>query len=227
MSSDLICVCFDLGGVLARIRHTWGEAMQGAGVERGSEAFLSLPLIACPAFNEFQAGQRALDSYLVELGRFLGGINVDQALAVHQAILVGPYPGTHELVRQLHQSGFITGCLSNTNEPHWQIMRHSGAYPAISELHVPFASHEVLLEKPHPEIYRAFAARASVPPEAIAFFDDSQPNVDAAIREGWRAWKIDPEGDPVTQMHQLEPLLAKDRPGLAPGANRASGLRDS
>ena len=53
------------------------------------------------------------------------------------------------------------------------------------------SSHQVGVCKPDPAIYQAALRRAGVAPDAVAFFDDLQENVDAATRLGMRAFRTE------------------------------------
>src|SRR5687768_3281795 len=98
-------VCFDLGGVLVRIARTWREAMLAAGLLPPPGEFESA-LTDCPAFDAYQAALIGSEEYLAELGRYLGGLSAEEARQVHVHILVEPYPGTIELVRDLRRAGY-------------------------------------------------------------------------------------------------------------------------
>lgn len=197
-------VCFDLGGVLVRITLDMAEAAARAGV-----AIVGSPgkFMDYPPFIEFQAGRLSEDAYLIGLGEMLGCTAAD-ALAVHNHILVEPYPGTLELIEALEANGVVCGCLSNTNAPHWQEMREGSRFPNVSRLSVAVASHEHQMEKPNAAIFERFRELAGWPhPDEIAFFDDTRANVDAARALGWRAWSIDPAEDTAEQMQVAIALL--------------------
>jgi FMN phosphatase YigB (HAD superfamily) len=192
-------VCFDLGGVLVRISRTWAQAMETAKVQ-SPLGNLDLPLSACPAFEEYQAGAIGSEEYTVRLAEFLGGVPIADARRVHAGILIEPYPGTYELVQELRTAGFLTGCLSNTNEPHWQLMCLGEDLPGIAALDIKVASHDIKAQKPHPDSFLAFEERSGVTGEHIAFFDDSEENVRTAARQGWNAHWVDYRGDTALQM---------------------------
>jgi len=97
-----------------------------------------------------------------------------------------------------------TACLSNTNERHWDTVNDAG-----SAHHVPlhtldhlFASHLIGQRKPDGAIYEHVERAVGVPGGAILFFDDTEANVDAALRRGWHAVRIDPAEAPVQQMRR-------------------------
>lgn len=191
-------VCFDLGGVLVRITLNVAEAARRSGVRRFSAA-PELSFADLPFFLQFQAGILDERAYLAEFSKF-GGSSVEEAKSVHNHILIEPYPGTLELIRDLRAEGLQTACLSNTNALHWQEMLYSGRFPNVAGLDVHLASHERKLEKPDPRFYREMEMLTGVEAAEVVFFDDGLANVQAARACGWYAEHIDPEGDPAKQM---------------------------
>lgn len=194
---------FDLGGVLVEINHTWREAARQAGVACAAPG----GLLECQALLDYQAGRIDEPEYYVRLAQYLGSSR-NEAEAVHEAILVGPYPGTYEIVDALDSAGVHTGVLSNTNAPHWHAMTRTGRFPNVERARTRLASHEARLEKPDPRIYRAWEALAGVPPEAVLFFDDAPANVQAAHACGWDAVLVSPDVPPAGQ---IEAALAERR----------------
>lgn len=202
-------VCFDLGGVLVRITLDLREAARRAGLSVADNCPASFADV--PEFAEYQAGRMDDSAYAAALGRVLG-LSAAEAVAVHNHILIEPYPGTHELVTDLG-SVLRTGCLSNTNALHWEEMRGGDRFPHVRQLEIALASHEVRLEKPDPAIFARFEEMAGVNGSDIVFFDDSVVNVRAAAQAGWRSVWINPQGDPAAQIRRA---LAHDDSGVAP-----------
>ncbi len=200
---------------MVRISHTWREAMAQAGLD--SETVPNGILTDFPGFDRYQAGDIDLQTYLQQLGKYLGGLNTAKAMQVHRSILIEPYAGMLEVVKDLHDLNIKTGCLSNTNEPHWEEMRLSGRFPAIAALQIAVLSHEVCLEKPQPQIYERFCEKAFVNPAEVLFFDDSPKNVRGALAAGWHADLVDPlrEIEPQVRESLREcgiPLSSHDSP---------------
>jgi len=194
-------VVFDLGGVMAEISHTWEDAALCAGVTCSNLRSHSTKLTALDAFEPYQAGQISLDEYLGRLAEF-AGCSPEDALRVHNGILVEEYPGIRQLVDDLHQKGVRTGCLSNTNPPHWDVLALNGQYPAIHSLEMKMASHLAGVNKPSPEIFELYTTTFGIEPNSIAFFDDYQANVDGALACGWQARWIDASKDTPTQLRE-------------------------
>lgn len=186
-------VCFDVGGVLIRITQNWHEAANLAGVTIQSELPLEAHLLNAPFFDGYQAGSVNDEQYLHELAAYLGNVPLEAAERVHNHIMLEPYPYVDQIIRQLNEQGFTTSCLSNTNEPHWYDMFHSGRFPANEALQVRMASHVVGISKPDPEIFRKFELEVEASGSEIVFFDDTSVNVEIANNLGWQAFRIDPK----------------------------------
>ena len=195
-------VCFDIGGVLAKISTTWGDAAANAGIDLGNEDACKQSMHHCPNFDEYQNGLVTTEQYLSSLSQFLE-VGKDEAERVHAGILVSPYEGTIELVTDLCNSGRKTACLSNTNERHWPTLISKKHYPAIAMLDFKVASHEIKLMKPDSEAYEEFQRITNTTAAEIVFFDDGAGNVGGANACGWQAHRIDPSGDPVLQMREI------------------------
>jgi putative hydrolase of the HAD superfamily len=199
VSSTRKAVVFDLGGVLARICHTWEEAADVAGVPHDISPGGHTPLANFSGFDLYQAGTISFDIYLKELALFLG-CSEDDAPKVHNSIIVEEYPGVAELIRELRQRGYRLGCLSNTNTAHWEHLALNGSFPTIESLEMKMASHLVGLNKPDPAIFRLYASEFGLQPRDIYYFDDHPLNVEAARAEGWAAARITPGDDTAHQM---------------------------
>lgn len=200
------CVVFDIGGVLVRIRQTWGECAEAVGVELPPE-ITKLKNGAFALLDPYQEGLVETSYYVAELRAFLGGASADDAIAVHYGMLAEAFAGTAQLAAELSAAGITCGCLSNTNELHWPVLHGSGTYPAISGLDLPLASHQVRLAKPNQEIYRRFEAMSGLAPEDHFYFEDHPDYIAVAGNCGWNACLIDPNGDTAAQMRSY--LAAK------------------
>jgi glucose-1-phosphatase len=208
--SDVV-VCFDLGGVLIRIRRTWQQAALAAGVNTALPDNELYPLTDFPLFDAYQLGALDDREYLRELGCYLGIKSEDKARAVHLAILDGTYGGAEKLLDDIERAGMGTACLSNTNMLHWNEMISNGRFSCVSRLRYKVASHELRLLKPDPAFFRLFDRELATRPGNVYFFDDHEGNALAAQRHGWRAHFVDHEGDPIADIRNTlaaEGLLA-------------------
>lgn len=99
--------------------------------------------------------------------------------------MLGPVPGTHELVRELAAVDFPQLGLTNWSA---ELYPHAPAtYDVIELLGDVVVSGEVRLAKPDPAIYRLVAERAGMPLDRLVFIDDSADNVAAAAALGMHA----------------------------------------
>jgi FMN phosphatase YigB (HAD superfamily) len=195
-------VCFDLGGVLIRIRRTWNECAEAAAIKTGLPETEVYDLMDFPLFDAYQMGSLATNEYLEGLAKYLE-TKPAMAKEVHMAILSESYEGTTDLIQELNAKDLDTGCLSNTNVLHWEEMVGSGRFPGIPQLHFKFTSHDIRLLKPDSAIFRLFDRETGYDGEHIVYFDDHQLNVDAARKNGWNAFYIDHEANPVVQMRKV------------------------
>ncbi len=200
-SPDVQLVCFDLGGVLVRICHSWPEAAELAGVPDLMP--LDEPRVAAGVKRvllEFELGRvdrAGLVERIIDLSR---GYEPTHITAIVEGWLKDPYPGSDVLVERIRAAGIPTACLSNTNAWHWEVMSDRERFPALWRLDHRFASHLSRARKPDAAFYQALESELAVDPRSIVFFDDLPENVEAAGARGWRAHVITPDRDPVAQM---------------------------
>jgi len=199
-------ICFDLGGVLVRICRSWREGCERAGLQVYDD--LDAPAARAARTHwahQYQLGRIDCDTFARGLSDAVGGrYTPEQVRAIHDAWIIAEYPGVAGLLRRLNESvGLTTAILSNTNHGHWARLIpgvNGGEFPSLGLVRRPYASHLLGLAKPDPAIYRAFELRAQVTPGDVLFFDDLEENVAAARACGWRAERIDHEGDTVAQI---------------------------
>lgn len=197
LDQEIKLVCFDLGGVLVNISSTWNEAAARANVSTSLTSPLRIADLDLLA--GLQDGSVDEVDYAQQLAGFLG-VSEIEAMAIHDAILIGEYAGAIELVALLHEAGIQTGCLSNTNARHWRRMRSE--FPSVRMLGIPGVSDELKLAKPSSEIYRVYERLALMPAESVMFFDDTLENVAAAKNCNWKAQHIN-GCDPIGQMRRF------------------------
>jgi HAD superfamily hydrolase (TIGR01509 family) len=198
MSEGKPVVCFDIGGVLVQIRHTWDAAVTAVGMKINDR--MKVPLNDAHALLEYQDGALTDAQYGERLAEWLNS-TPEEALEVHAAILDQDYPGALDLVKTLQGKGVFTCCFSNTNAHHWARLSSPEFHPAVAGLDALFASHELRLAKP---LHSAFeTVESKMPPHSqVVFFDDTLENVEAANECGWNAYQVDPQADPIAQMHR-------------------------
>jgi HAD superfamily hydrolase (TIGR01509 family) len=175
---------FDLGRVLVEITG-----------ERDIKPFLKRPLRtdesgwpAMRAWEAFEMGHLTP----AEFGeQFVAqaDLDVDAAgfLEIFEAWSRGFMPGARETLESLRPR-YRLAALSNSNEIHWRRNAELGVPDAFDRI---FGSHELGIRKPAREIYEHVLVEMSVAPGDVTFFDDQQPNVDAALLLGMDAHRVE------------------------------------
>lgn len=210
---DFRIVVFDLGGVVVRICRNWAEGCAAAGLPFRDENLLAeeMKVRRRAVSARHGRGEISCAEYYREMAATTGGLYTpDEVERIHHAWTREEYPGVYDLVAQIHDAGFDTGVLSNTNHSHWLRLAparaRGGERPeyrtpsAIRHLH---ASHLMRLLKPEPEIYRAFERATGLAAPGIVFFDDLPENVAAANAAGWQAFQVEHTGDTAAQMRSV------------------------
>lgn len=206
-------VVFDLGGVVVQICRSLKEAGARVGIDVPDSDITPEQRLARKAVHAlYERGHLVCDEFFVQIAKTSGGRYApSQFKAMHEAWIIGEYPGVSSLIDDLHGAGLHTGVLSNTNAAHWAQMQPtvradgSIAAPKFQTPGKPrhkFASHLMGFAKPDRAIYDAFAKATGYAPGSILFFDDLPDNVAAARSAGWKAHQIDHTGDPAAQMRE-------------------------
>lgn len=206
--SSIRCVCFDWGGVILRICRSFGEGCRAAGLplrgDLGEKPFANERKGHAEAY---QLGRLECDHYFDAIAGAMGGLYTPEEIRrVHDAWLLGEYPGIRDLIERLSRTPNVrTALLSNTNAAHWrrQFPLQPGGlqrFDAVCLLHDRHASHLLGLAKPDPAIYRAFERLTGFSPGEILFFDDLPDNIASARSCGWHAEQIDHQGDTAAQI---------------------------
>ncbi len=177
-------VVFDLGGVLIdwNPRHLYRKLFDD---EVEMERFLTE--VCSPDWN------RRLDAG----GSFEEGVG--ELLPRHRAqeplirawkerweeMLGGEIAGTLALLEELHSAGMPLYALTNWSAETFPIGRRRFAF--LDRFRHILVSGEVGLIKPDPRIFQLLIDRTGLVPERTIFVDDSQANVEAALRIGFQA----------------------------------------
>jgi len=203
---DIRLIVFDLGRVLVRICENWRHAFEVAQIDVGS---VEIDDARRGALRELvfanESGRMEKDEFCRRAGE-LFRVPPAHVAAMSDVYLLGIYPGTVELIDELHARGYATACLSNTNANHWRLMSDPAAACCLplERLQHRFGSHLIGARKPDDAIYAHVERTTGFTGPQIVFFDDMLENVEAAARRGWRAHQIDRERDePVAQMREI------------------------
>jgi putative hydrolase of the HAD superfamily len=179
-------ILFDLGGVLVEL----------AGLKRMAE------LTRAKITPDELARRWAASEYvgLYESGKcsteiFAEGIVKELDMEITPEDFIGEFPlyakdffpGVVELLQELNPK-YTLACLSNTNIIQW-----TGLCERISideYFQHSFLSYEIGKMKPEREIYAFAIAKLGCSPDEIVFFDDSEANVQAAVKAGMNAHRV-------------------------------------
>lgn len=192
-------VCFDLGGVIIRLCQTWQERCHAAGIElRNPQLWDAVDPKREVLLMQYMTGQLSGSDFANKLSEHIEQIyNPAEIVRILDAWLIDEYEGLSQIVDQLHEIGMDTAALSNTTPEHWARMNE---FPTVLKLKNLLPSHEIGLHKPDSAIYAHLEKSLGYRGSEILFFDDTQENVDAAIKIGWQAIRIDPTGEPAKQI---------------------------
>jgi HAD superfamily hydrolase (TIGR01509 family) len=200
--SAIRMVCFDVGGVLIRLRKSWIDVCRAAGFEiRGDAASDRADDVRSQTMTPYVLGRISHEEWAERTSRAMGGLYSPEELTqIHDAWLLGEYAGVADIIGELNARGVSTACLSNTNQAHWARCLRASEYPSVARLGSRHASHLLGCGKPDEAMFRAFERATSAPSASVLFFDDIGVNVDAARAFGWNAERIDPSVETVDQL---------------------------
>ncbi|MEW6078819.1 MAG: HAD family phosphatase [Thermodesulfobacteriota bacterium] len=184
--SDVSTILFDLGGVLFQL--------SGAAIvcqwtrDRLTPPELMNKWLVSPAVRAFESGRIGFAEFRAQLKEELKlAVTDDEFTTVFNGWITGVFPGAEDLLERL-SSRYGLACFSNTNAVHWEIL--TGDYAVLDFFDHTFASFQMGLVKPDAEAFAYVVEKLGVPAGSIVFLDDSQPNVEAALDCGLRAFRV-------------------------------------
>jgi epoxide hydrolase-like predicted phosphatase len=187
VATNVQVLLFDLGGVL--VDYSGVQDIAALLPARASPSEILDRWTSCPHSRAFGLGKLNPQDYAERFVRDWGiNLEPDRFLLEYRSWSRCLFPGARELLDSLRPR-FRLAALSNSNELHWD--RNSNDIGVTELFEVAISSHQVGLCKPDPAIYRVALDRLRVSPEAVLFFDDSQPNVVAASELGIRAFQVE------------------------------------
>ena len=178
---------FDLGGVL--LDYAGVESLHALNKERHSLEEIRRMWPESPSLQRLETGESTLDefapAFIAEWGLAIDPVAF---LSEFRTWTRGPYDGALDLLAALGED-FRLACLTNMNAAYWHRIRDiMGLGRHFDKC---FASHEIGLLKPDRRIYEHVVAKLESRPEAIAFFDDTVKNVEAARNFGFDAHYVE------------------------------------
>ena len=177
---------FDLGGVL--VDFTGVRDIAALLSKPASRADIVERWSHCPVSYAFGVGEIGPAEFAQRFVRDWGiTLEPEQFLREFRSWSRGFLSGARELLDTLRPR-FRLGAVSNSNEVHWARNAELGV---TQQFEFAVSSHQVGACKPDAAVYEAALQRAGIAPEAVAYFDDLQENVDAATELGMRAFRTE------------------------------------
>lgn len=180
---DSPIVVFDLGGVLIdwNPRYLYRRLIDD---EAAMELFLAS--VCTQAWNEtFDAGRPFADGVAELCARHPAQSELIESFDRRWPEMIrGPIDGTVRHLEALAHAGTPLFALSNWSAEKFPHIRER--YPFFDHFREIVISGEIGFIKPDPRAFQALLDRTAGPPEACLFIDDSEANVRAAERLGFR-----------------------------------------
>lgn len=178
---------FDLGGVL--VEYTGTSDIHALLSERlAPERFRQLFQSTADVWAAFESGLLTPEAFVARFAQHWPlAVTHERFLREFETWTRGLLPGAAETLDALRPK-FRLAALSNSNVLHWRRNALLGI-PALFER--AFASHELGMRKPAPEVYEYVLKELGAGPGQSTFFDDQEPNVEAARRLGMRAYRVE------------------------------------
>jgi putative hydrolase of the HAD superfamily len=197
---------FDLGGVL--IDFAGFEELSRLLTEAVDRAEVRGRWIELDSVQRFERAEITPQQFARAVVRELElDLSPDEFITAFVEWARGLYPGAGSLLGRL-QGTCCLACLSNSNELHTPIHRRS-IEPLMDRY---YFSDELGLVKPDREVFKHVVRDLDVPPERIAFFDDTPINVKAAREVGIIAYEVDVIAQLESRLHRLGVLSPERDP---------------
>jgi len=184
-SASIRLMLFDLGGVLVR----YGGYQRFLEWTGGSITSRDLWdwWLNNRAVRLLETGRMTCDHFADHIIRhFRLPATRQEFLSEMRSWFAGSYPGAREMLLALRESCHLA-VLSNTNDVFWAGFEETDIYGLFNHY---FASHRMACMKPDSGAYQAVLHATGLPARSILFFDDQQPNVDAARNTGMQAVQV-------------------------------------
>lgn len=173
---------FDLGGVL--IANDMFDELRRLMRVPADSTELKARWLRSPAARTFELGQCSVaDFSAAVVTEFDLTVSPTEFIQRFSGWPKGFYPGMTDMLASLRPTCRI-GCLSNSNAVHW-----TGRF--TDPFDVAYSSHLMQRIKPDPDVFAHVTRDLGLQPADIIFFDDAEPNIEAAKDYGWRAHHTD------------------------------------
>jgi glucose-1-phosphatase len=179
-------ILFDLGGVLIKLVGV--PRMMELTNQRFTVPELWEKWLASPAIRLFESGKSTVEEFSKQIvAEFEIALLPSQYLEEFTSWPAGKYPGVNALLASVRKCAAI-GCLSNTNELHWNRMVSTMDF--IHLFDYTFPSHLTGRLKPDSDAYVHAAEQIGIQPHEALFLDDNRINIDGAKKAGMDAVEV-------------------------------------
>ena len=195
--TDINTVVFDLGGVIinlnvprcvANFRRLMGEenVRNVLGIDDEGEGVVAVSAATQQLMHDYEYGNISTDDFLSTLQKYCyAGTTIEDIRSAWLSML-GDLPQERlDYIASLHQAGYKTVLLSNSNELHWEPIweqYHLGDY-----FDAVFASQHLHMAKPNHEIFEHVVREAQIDSAHTIYVDDLDKNRAAGARfAGWQ-----------------------------------------
>jgi putative hydrolase of the HAD superfamily len=175
---------FDLGGVL--IENAVFDSLRNLLKAPVSDTVLRQRWLSSSAVRRFETGTispNEFSVFFIEEWRI--NLTAEAFLKEFISWPKGFYPYAKQTLDLLRKK-YRIGCLSNSNELHWE--KFNGFN---NEFDIAISSHIIGVVKPDKPAFRKALEICDALPEDVCFFDDSLSNVQAAREIGMRSYLVD------------------------------------
>lgn len=194
---DFDVLLFDLGGVL--IDFAGFEELNRMLPNAPGRSEIRSRWINSKAVQGFERGHIGPDEFARRIiAEYQLRLSAEEFIRQFVEWARGPYPGAIELLRRVRKTHRVAS-LSNSNQLHTPIHRRS----LDGIVDTCYFSDEIGLVKPDCAIFDHVVCGLAVPPERIAFFDDTTANIEAAQKAGLTAYWVDGIDALKTQLRHL------------------------
>ena len=180
-------IIFDLGGVIINLDYQLTiDAFKNLGLANFDEMYTQAK--QSNLFDDFETGKISSQHFINSLLPFLpSGVSANKVVHAWNAMILDFPKERLELLDKL-KSNYRIFLLSNTNDIHLQAVKRSLANTTDRKLESYFEkvyfSHEVMLRKPHKEIFELVCNEQNLDPSRTLFIDDTIGHIDGSIKIG-------------------------------------------
>jgi len=192
VSSQIVAVAFDCGGVMTRPRP--GDNVEFVSLGLGVDA-ATVKRTFSVARRQLAAGELSESAFWRGYASAHGGAVPSDWAATYQAhfaATVEVHPEMVELVNELRSAEIRTAILSNVIPSRVPVYRDLGVYDGFDPL---VLSCDVGMVKPHREIFEHLLQRLDLNASRVVFVDDKAANIEAAREVGLQAIQFSSHGE--------------------------------